>query len=111
MARFITAKHAITPAKPERSSRAKHHLAWEQIEVQSNGYYSRLLHELAEKFPTLTPTELRISALVKGSLHNWEIAERLNICEDTVENHRVNIRRKLGLLPKQNLLNYLLRHK
>jgi DNA-binding NarL/FixJ family response regulator len=99
----------MTPAKPERSSRAKHHLAWEQVEVQSNGYYSRSLNELAERFPMLTRMELRVSALVKGNLNNWEIAEKLNICEDTVENHRVHIRRKLGLAPKQSLLNYLLR--
>ena len=94
--------------RTQRKSRAKRNLAWEQIEVQSHGFYANNLHDLASRFPILTPMELRICVLIKGMLANREIAECLNICVETVENHRVNIRHKLGLRSKQNLVNYLL---
>lgn len=90
-----------------RKSRAKRHLAWEEIEVRSNGFYAASLHELAERFPILTPTELRICVLAKSMLLNWQIAERLYIDERTVERHRVRIRRKLGL-QKENLTSFLI---
>jgi DNA-binding CsgD family transcriptional regulator len=50
--------------------------------------------------------ELRVAALVKGMLPSWKIAEMLGICEETVENHRVNIRHKLGL-KQETLFHYL----
>ena len=98
----------LTPSRP---SRAKRHLAWEQLELESHGFYAESLHQLAIRFPLLTRMELRICALVKGMLTNWEIADCLHICIETVENHRVNIRRKLGLSPDQNLQRHLLTQK
>lgn len=55
----------------------------------------------------LTPSELRVCTLVRAMLSTREIASRLHIDERTVENHRVRIRRKLGL-QKQNLVQYLI---
>ena len=91
---------------PARKSRAKRHLPWEQIELESHGLYAENLCALAKRFPQLSPMELRICALIKGMLKSWEIAERLRISEETVENHRIRIRRKLGL-GKENLLRFL----
>ena len=80
-----------------KRKRRKRHLAWEQAEFASGGTYTRSLAELAQRHPTLTPMELRVAALVKAMLPSWKIAEMLGICEETVENHRVNIRHKLGV--------------
>jgi len=91
-----------------RVSRAKPHLGWEQIDRESGGIYDIYLRDLAVRFPMLSPTELRICSLVRGMLSNWEISQCLNICVETVQNHRVNIRKKLGLGVSDNLMRRLL---
>jgi DNA-binding CsgD family transcriptional regulator len=56
----------------------------------------------------LSPTELRIAAMIKNGLSNSEIASQLFISESTVKTHRKNIRRKLNLRDsKINLRSYL----
>ncbi len=72
-------------------------IAWEQAEFEMNSLYAKHLHEIAERYPALTQMELRICALVKAMLPSWRIAEILGVCEDTVENHRSNARRKMCL--------------
>jgi len=77
-----------------KRQRRKKHIAWEQADLASGGYYSRNLEAIARIYHTLTPMELRISALVKAMLPSWMIAEKLCITEKAVENYRVKIRRK-----------------
>jgi FixJ family two-component response regulator len=77
--------------------RRKRHLAWEQAELASGGLYARNFKEIVRRYPTLSMMECRVCALVKAMLPSWKIAEILGICEDTVENHRVNARRKMCL--------------
>jgi len=91
-----------------RPSRAKRHFAWEQIDRESGGAHAEYLRKLATRFPSLSRTELKISVLVMVMWKNFEIAECLGICEETVQNHRSNIRRKLGLCTEQNLMRHLL---
>jgi DNA-binding CsgD family transcriptional regulator len=74
--------------------RRKKHLAWEQADLASGGYYSRNLEAIARTYPALTLMELRVSALVKAMLPSWRIAELFCITEKAVENYRVKIRRK-----------------
>ncbi len=75
----------------------KRHLAWEQTELANGGFYAHNLDEIAHRYPTLTPMELRVSALVKAMLPSWKIAEMLCIKEESVERYRCRIRRKLGI--------------
>jgi DNA-binding CsgD family transcriptional regulator len=78
-------------------TRRKRHLAWEQAELASGGFYAHNLDEIAHRYPTLTPMELRVCALVKSMLPSWKIAEILCIKEESVERYRCRIRRKLGI--------------
>jgi DNA-binding NarL/FixJ family response regulator len=56
----------------------------------------------------LTPTEIRVSDLVRQGKRSKEIAEILNSTERAVLFHRQNIRQKLGLKQKKlNLQAYL----
>jgi DNA-binding CsgD family transcriptional regulator len=80
-----------------RRIRRKRHIAWEQAEFASGGLYAHNFEEIAKRYPSLTITECRVCALVKAMLPSWRIGELLGICEDTVENHRVNARRKMCL--------------
>ena len=105
-----TNKAVFTPAKLKRlrPSRAKRYVVWERIETESEGRHSINLCILIKRFPKLTPMELRIATLIKGGMSTSEILIELSLCEKTVENHRYNIRKKLGLVDKENLQTYLI---
>ena len=59
----------------------------------------------------LTPAELRIVKLISDLKSNQEIADELFISKRTVENHRVNIAKKLRLQSSNALLKVALKHK
>ncbi|MGC8491980.1 MAG: LuxR C-terminal-related transcriptional regulator [Syntrophobacteraceae bacterium] len=57
----------------------------------------------------LTPTELQVAAFIRDGKTTAEIAEILCASERTVESHRLNIRKKLGLQGRAaNLRSHLL---
>jgi DNA-binding NarL/FixJ family response regulator len=56
----------------------------------------------------LTPKEIELCTLIKSGFSIKEIATMQNLSERTVETHRFNIRKKLGLTSsKINLSSYL----
>ena len=58
---------------------------------------SPLGRNIAVKFAKLTPTETQVANLVKLGKKTKEIARLLNLSPGTIDIHRKNIRRKLGL--------------
>lgn len=64
---------------------------------------------LSEKLSVLTPSELRVAALIIQDIQTKQIAVKLNVSLHTVEWHRGHIREKLGLLDrKESLMLHLL---
>jgi len=64
--------------------------------------------KITDKKYHLTPREIEICNMIKNGLSGKEIARLLNIAFQTVEMHRKNIRRKLGLSNKRiNLTTFL----
>ncbi len=64
---------------------------------------------LSRTFRKLTPSEIRVAALVREGKTNKQIADILAVSPRTVEYHRDRIRRKLGLnRTKTNLRSFLL---
>lgn len=64
---------------------------------------------LASHFTVLTPAEMEVANFVKHGRTTKEIAALMNISARTVDMHRLNIRRKLGIHRKgTNLRSYLL---
>ena len=64
---------------------------------------------LASRFTVLTPAEMEIANFVRHGRTTKEIAALMNISARTVDMHRNNIRRKLGIHRKgTNLRSYLL---
>lgn len=59
----------------------------------------------------LTPTEHRILKLIGELKSNQEIADELFISKRTVENHRVNMAKKLSLSGTNSLLKFALEHR
>lgn len=74
-----------------------------------NDIVSPFLHDLSTKFLKLTHTEIHIANFIKHGKTTKEIAQLLNLSEKTVQTHRKNIRKKIGLKnTKANLRTHLL---
>jgi DNA-binding NarL/FixJ family response regulator len=68
-----------------------------------------LLERGAGEADELTPREEEIVKLVAEAHTNREIAEILHLSEKTVENHRANAMRKLGMRDRVELVRYAIR--
>jgi PAS domain S-box-containing protein len=81
----------------------------EILESNLNEIISPFSRSLYFTFSNLTPAEMQIAALVRHGKTTKEIANLLNLSSRTVETHRKNIRKKLGLRDKkENLRTKLL---
>jgi Bacterial regulatory proteins, luxR family len=72
---------------------------------------SPFINKLTHQFMELTASEIQICNLIKNGLSTKEIAEMRHISSATVNRHRENIRKKLGLKNKKiNLPTFLQTH-
>ena len=64
---------------------------------------------MSKKYLKLTPAEIRIANLIRHGSSTKKIDEIMKKSQRTVETHRKNIRRKIGLdLKRANLRSHLL---
>jgi DNA-binding NarL/FixJ family response regulator len=68
-----------------------------------------VLERGAEQESELTPREEEVVKLAAEAHTNREIAEILELSEKTVENHRANAMRKLGMRDRTELVRYAIR--
>ena len=79
------------------------------VESNINEIVSPFTRTMSLKYLNLTPTEIRIANLIRHGSKTKEIAEIMNVSPKTIETHRRNIRRKIGLEGKRaNLRSHLL---
>jgi PAS domain S-box-containing protein len=70
---------------------------------------SPFTRKMSLKYLKLTPTEIQIANLIRHGSSTKKIAEIMNVSPRTIETHRKNIRRKIGLDRKRaNLRSHLL---
>ncbi|MBT8490391.1 MAG: PAS domain S-box protein [Deltaproteobacteria bacterium] len=78
------------------------------IETNLNNIISPFLRTLTIKHMNFTPKEIKVANLVKEGKTSKEIATLLHLSPRSIEFHRDNIRKKLGLQNKKvNLQSYL----
>ncbi|MCP4714744.1 MAG: PAS domain-containing protein [Deltaproteobacteria bacterium] len=105
-------KELVQPAigmlkKSNLDPRQRSYLA--MLEMNLQGVTASFSHRLSSKLFNLTSTEIKIADYVKNGRTTKEIAELVYVSSKTVENHRKNIRRKLGMsTKKENLRTRLL---
>ena len=81
----------------------------EIVEAHMNDIIAPFLRQLVSQHPHMTAKELQVATLVREGRSNKEIADLMNVSHNTIEIHRYNLRRKLGLQNKKiNLRSYLL---
>lgn len=69
---------------------------------------SSFFRQVIQKKVRLSPREVEVCTMIKNGLTNKEISDLLSISITTVERHRFNIRKKLGISNKKiNLTTYL----
>jgi len=79
------------------------------IESNLNEITSPFTRRMSLKYLNLTPTEIRIANLIRYGSSSKKIAELMNVSPRTIDTHRKNIRRKIGLQGHRgNLRSYLL---
>lgn len=70
---------------------------WQIFEQQFEQSNDEFIGRLAQRFQYLTPTELKVCALLKINMNTKEIARMLSLSGRTVDYHRNNIRKKTGI--------------
>lgn len=75
----------------------------EQFDLVHNNFISRI----RTRHPDLTVSELKMCSYLKMNLSSKEIAPLLNLSVRGVETLRYRLRKKLGLIREENLMEYL----
>ncbi len=80
---------------------------WKMFEQQLDNLHQDFIRTLSERYPTLTPTELKICSLTRINLLTKDIANILFTSIRTIHAHKYNIRKKLALASSTSLTTFL----
>ncbi|MFN8300312.1 MAG: hypothetical protein U0T75_14525 [Chitinophagales bacterium] len=76
---------------------------------QKMGESNRQLSQiLTQKYPTLSPLEIRMCGLFQSGMTNKELSKLYGQSEKSYEQHRYRIKKKMGIGAHEKLVNYLL---
>ncbi|MFN7117824.1 MAG: triple tyrosine motif-containing protein [Saprospiraceae bacterium] len=82
---------------------------WEKFKLYFENVYPGFFEGLMEKHPSLTPQELRLSALIRLNLSTPEIANVLGISAESVKTSRFRLKKKMELVNEESLTDHVMR--
>ncbi len=81
---------------------------WQVFETHFENVHEEFLKRLKDKFPELSPRELKLCAYLKLNVSSKEISTLMNISTRGVEISRYRLRKKLGLGHDTNLTDFIM---
>jgi tetratricopeptide (TPR) repeat protein len=81
---------------------------WEDFKLTFENVHPDFFNKLLSQFPDLSPSELKLCALIKLNLGIKEMAALLGISADSAKTARYRLRKKLHLAEEQNLNDFIL---
>ncbi|HEV2481177.1 MAG TPA: triple tyrosine motif-containing protein [Puia sp.] len=81
---------------------------WNRFALHFDQVHNNFLSHLKNKYPLLSPTDLKLCAYLRLNLTSKEIAQLLNISLKGVEVSRYRLRKKLNLATEVNLHDFLI---
>ena len=82
--------------------------SWNHFEAYFKNVHPRFFEKLTEQFPDLTPAELKLAVFLRLNLSTKEIASLTFLSNDSIKTARTRLRKRLKLLPEDNLVTFLL---
>jgi len=80
---------------------------WSEFEKRFKDVYGDFYERLTNKYPDLTPNELKLSAFLKLNMTTKEISAITYQTPETLKTARHRLRKKLGLTREDNLVAFL----
>jgi FixJ family two-component response regulator len=81
---------------------------WESFARHFDQVHTDFIKRLKEKYPQLSPKDLKLCAYLRMNLVSKEIAPLLNISVRGVEISRYRLRKKMQLHAEVNLTDYMI---
>ncbi len=81
---------------------------WAEFETRFNELNEGFITRLSSRHPCLSPSEIRLCAMLRLHLSTKDIAEMIKRSTRTIEHTRTSIRKKMKLQPCDNLVQHLL---
>lgn len=82
---------------------------WNLFQNNFDLVHENFFRSLKEKYPSLTPTDLKLCSLLRLNYSSKEIADLLNISIRGVEAARYRLRKKLNLSETDNLVDFMIK--
>ncbi|AKD58432.1 hypothetical protein SD10_09855 [Spirosoma radiotolerans] len=80
---------------------------WDDFRRIFDQIHPHFFEQLAHQFPDLTPTDLRLIALLKMNINSADVATLLGISSDSLRVSRYRLRKKIGLAEGESLSAYI----
>ena len=80
---------------------------WKEFEMRFQNVHNDFYKRLINKFPDLSPNELRLCAFLKLNLNTKEISSITHQSINSIDIARSRLRQKLGLSKEENLISFL----
>jgi DNA-binding CsgD family transcriptional regulator len=90
------------------NSKLKNNDDWEYFRKAFDNSDQSLFRKLKTAHPELTKNDLKLCAYLRLNLSSKEIAPLLNISVHSVEIKRYRLRKKMGLIRKQGVVEYIM---